>query len=126
MKHAFTSTKSQGGDSSVVSKNEWNDFHVHAMLAVSADTQLDATHDVVEVTTGGTDKTVTLPALASVPVGRPYIVIKVDSDVGAAIVDGSGAETINGDPNWPLTNQWQYVKVAKNAAGTGWIVLGAN
>lgn len=67
------------------------------ILSKSADyTITDSDPDIIEVTTGATDRTITLPTLAD-NTGRKIQIIKVDSGIGKVIIDGEGAETIDGN-----------------------------
>jgi hypothetical protein len=75
---------------------------------------------VVGMTTGATDRTVTLPTAAD-NADREITLVKVDSAAGKAILDGEGSETINGTLIWEVTEQWGRVKVKSD--GSNWIVL---
>lgn len=73
--------------------------------------------DFVLVTTGASDKTITLPAVAS----STDVVIevkKVDSGVGDVIVDGDGAETIDGAATKVLNGQ--YTSLTLHCDGSTW------
>ncbi len=75
---------------------------------------------IILMTTGAVDKTTTLPTLAD-NIGSIIKLIKIDNGVGKAILDGEGAETINGSATWEITEQWGSVEVIAIAAG--WVVL---
>jgi hypothetical protein len=76
-----------------------------------------AAGDFVLMTTGATDKTVTLPAAAS-NTNAIIEIKKVDAGAGNLIIDGNGAETIDG-----LTTQTiltQYTSLTLHCDGTEW------
>ena len=71
--------------------------------------------DMVLMTTGTTDKTVTLPAS---PTKDDIIVVtKMDSDIGHLIVDGNG-KNINGSAT--ITIAYQYTSRTLQYTGTEW------
>lgn len=123
MKHKFASAKAEGGDATLVGPNEWNDFHIFDVQAVSANTTLDTTFDIVEVTTGNSTITINLPTAVGIK-GKPYLIKKVDSGSGSAVVDGNGTETVEGQLTYSLTNQWQYVEIYSDNAN--WKIKGNN
>lgn len=67
--------------------------------------------------TGGA-VTVTLPPVSS---GRVIVVKKLDASVNNVIVDGNGAETIDGAANKALTTQYASIMVMSGA--TEWHVI---
>lgn len=79
----------------------------------------DGYHTVL-MTTGATDKTVTLPTAAD-NAGRILNFKKVDSGAGKLIVDGEGAETVDGATTYEVVNQYGFVTVACD--GTGWHII---
>ncbi len=89
-------------------------------LASEGYTVLDGDgYDLILVTTGASDRTVTLPTAADNS-KRRIVVAKVDSGAGKVIVDGEGSETINGTATWEITDQWGHVSIRCN--GTAWVV----
>lgn len=126
MRHSFVSSKPEGPDSSIVSKNEWNSVHLVVPTQISADYAVLDTDDLIEGTSGASDITATLPPLASVAAGRPYEIIKVDSGAGRVILKGNGSELINASNTWALVSQYQFVQVYANAARTAWLIRGGN
>jgi len=74
---------------------------------------------VIEVSTGAANRTITLPTRAD-NTGRTITIRKSDSGAGKVIVDGEGAETINGTTTWEITDQYGYVVVQANS--TEWAV----
>lgn len=69
------------------------------------------------VTTGAADRTITLPTVAD-NTGRVLYVVKVDDGAGNVIVDGEGAETVNGAANVTLVGQYSSVTIISE--GTAW------
>lgn len=76
---------------------------------------------VVAVTTGASDLTFTLPAVASTRVGKFYILIKVDSGAGDIVADGASAETINGAATKAVATQWSALLLVNT--GAAWLGL---
>ena len=77
-----------------------------SILSKSADyTVTDSDPDIIEVTTGATNRTITLPTLAD-NTGRKIKVIKIDSGIGKVIIDGEGTEIIDGNLTIELYQQY--------------------
>lgn len=77
-------------------------------------------YETILVTTGASNRTVTLP-LAADNDGRKITIKKVDSGVGTLILDGNGAETIDGATTYTLTSRNQQLTVVCN--GTSWSII---
>ena len=93
---------------------------VHAVSSANY-TVLDTDgYSVINVTTGAADRTITLPTAAANN-GRILSIYKVDSAAYKVIIDGEGAETINGTLTWEITEQYGYVVVA--CTGSVWLTL---
>lgn len=102
---------------------------------VAGFTVADADADVFEVTTGASDRTATLPTLAD-NLGRKITIHKIDSGAGAIILDGEGAETIEGDTTKTLygqdacmtvegtTNCWRVVESRNGRPASGAVRVG--
>jgi hypothetical protein len=75
----------------------------------------------IAMTTGASDKTVTLPTVADND-GRIVTVKKVDSDVGNVIVASEGSETIDGSTSDTILSG-QYDSVTLQSNGAQWLVL---
>lgn len=79
--------------------------------------------EVILMTTGGTDRTVTLPTAAD-NTYRKIKVVKVDNGSGKVTIDGEGAETINGATTVKIpgyeAGQWCYIEVTCD--GSGWYI----
>lgn len=74
----------------------------------------------VGMTTGSTNRTVTLPTVAD-NTSRIITVKKVDSGTGTVTIDGEGSETIDGALTVVLTPQFDSVTV--QSSGTDWKIL---
>lgn len=72
------------------------------------------------VTTGASNKTITLPTAASNN-GRHLTIQKVDSGTGEVIIDGALSETINGSLTIDLINQWDLVTIMCD--GINWYIV---
>jgi hypothetical protein len=102
--------------------------------AKSADYTITGRDDarVLYVTTGATDRTITLPAGANMLTGDEVEVHKVDSGAGKVTVSRSGSDTIEGKTSYSLPSQynviclrwtgsyWSVVQLKANF-DTGWI-----
>jgi len=95
--------------------------------ALTADTLLDDTDGTVLLDPSGADFTMTLPAVATVAVGKKYTFVLTTAPATTAVtLDGDGSETINGATTnaTALTAQWDTVTIMSD--GTQWIVIGQN
>lgn len=81
-----------------------------SILETSVDTTIDDDdgYGFILVTTGATDKTITMPTLSANP-SRRIVIIKVDSGAGSVIVDGEGSEKLNDTETFEITDQWGFV-----------------
>jgi hypothetical protein len=71
----------------------------------------------IQVSTGASDRTITLPTAADNS-DRMITISKTDSGVGDVIIDGEGAETIDGATTYTLDTQYQQLTIVCN--GTSW------
>lgn len=81
----------------------------------------DEGFSVFEVETGSSDRTITLPTVADNK-NREIVIKKSDAELGEVIIDGEGAETIEGDLTIELPTQYAMAKLYSN--GTEWLVTG--
>lgn len=79
-------------------------------------------YNTILVTTGASDRTITLPTAAD-NAGRILSIYKVDSGAGKTIVDGEGSETINGATTVELLFVRNSVTIICD--GTSWYVTSA-
>jgi len=79
---------------------------------------------VINVTTGNTTRTITLPTAADND-QRIITVTKIDSGTGAVVIDGEGSETVDGQTTFTLDRQYDSATFQCNA--TAWIrISGGN
>lgn len=71
-------------------------------------------------TAGAANRTLTLPTLAD-NLGRSVVVHKTDAGAGNIIIDGEGAETINGAATLTLFDRYEAVELL--ATATEWIIV---
>jgi len=90
------------------------------LTSTAVDYIADVHDEFIEVTATG--KTVTLPAVANVPIGKRYL-IKLTA-VGTSTVAANGAETIDGAGTFSITARYKFVEVESN--GTQWLIRGQN
>lgn len=91
-----------------------------ATRAITSDRPLDVSDHVILADATAGDVTVTLPSASGVP-GRVYIVKKTDSSGNGVIIDGQGAETIDGAATYTLTQQYEAITIVCD--GTEWWIL---
>lgn len=93
-----------------------------AYAGKSGDYTATATDGVLAVDTTGGNVTITLPAAS----GNAGLVLTMKKTVAAnsLIIDGNGAETIDGAANVTLTAQYDYRTVVCN--GSNWLIIGNN
>lgn len=77
-------------------------------------------YDMVLVTTGASQRTITLPAVGS-NTGRLLTIKKVDSGAGSVLIDTPSTETIDGSAQ--LTIYGQYGKTTLLCDGTNWHIV---
>lgn len=101
----------------------WRPMHSDIHSVSSADyTVLDTDgYYTIEVTTGASNRTITLPTAAD-NTDRRIVVKKVDSGAGIVIVDGESSETIDGATTHSLYRQYDFVMLHCN--GTSWDIIG--
>jgi hypothetical protein len=80
-------------------------------------------YDTIVVSTGASDRTVTLPDVAS-STGRQLRIVKSDSGAGFVILDGNASETINGQLTRSIYGQ--YGEMFLYCDGTTWFVISEN
>ncbi len=102
----------------------YDNYGLSAVKSLSY-TILDDDANVFEVTTAASNRTLTLPTLADNP-GRVIEFHKADSGAGVLIVDGEGAETINGAATIQLPSQYNRLIVRAGAATWHIMALLAN
>jgi len=86
---------------------------------ITASTTLDTTHNIV-LADNTADITVTLPAALS-NTDKTYYIKKTDSGSAIVTIDGSGAETIDGETTVVLYIQYDAVRIVSN--GSEWFII---
>jgi hypothetical protein len=111
-KHAFVSTKSQGSDSSIVSKNEWNADHAltYTVQTKSANYTVAAGDDLIRCS-----GTFTLTILAASGSGK-VIAIVLDS-AGTVTIARTGSDTLGGQTSLTLSTVNDVLYLHDEAAG---------
>jgi hypothetical protein len=79
---------------------------------------------LIRGTTSGLNVPITLPNSASVE-GKVYVVKKLDAGAGLLQIFPQGTDTIDGQTEWDLSNQYQYVRLYANGT-TGYDVIGSS
>lgn len=105
--------------------------------SVAASTSLLEKDYVLSVDASGGAAVISLPALASIPQGKSFVVFKADTSVNSVTLDPDGAETINGGSTLVISaskqgivfakvgSEWQtYLPPAQTTSGVGKIPLG--
>jgi hypothetical protein len=116
VKHTYVNPKADGGDATITRPSNWNAVHQFGRTALSANTTLDDTHDLVEVTCGAADKTITLPTAVGRD-GRPYRIMKKDTGAGNVQIQTTSSQTV---PTLPppvtLSTRRQWIEVYSDGA----------
>lgn len=93
--------------------------HPTGVISTTANYTMSDNDFVIKVNATTTTRTVTLlPAGARD--GRPVIIKKIDVGVNPVIIDGNGAETIDGAATQTLTAQWSTKWLVSD--GTNWMI----
>jgi hypothetical protein len=99
-------------------------FYYNSVCSASTTYAFTATGCYILETTGASSFTVTLPTLASVPIGKTYNLKHLGT--GAITFAANGAETIDGVTSTVVRATYQSIAVYKNAAGTAWSIQAGN
>lgn len=96
-------------------------------LVTSSTTVVDS-DDLLLVATAGGAVTLTLPA-ASTALGRRFTAKKMDASANNVVLDGNGAETIDGAANVTWNTQYvahtvQAVELTASPSTFGWAIVG--
>lgn len=97
-----------------------NTYVLSWFTEVSANYTVQLSDRIILVSTGTGAVTLTLPLAASAP-GLPITIKKVDASANNMIIDGNGAETIDGAANITTNVQWAAYTLV--STGTAWRVL---
>jgi hypothetical protein len=89
----------------------------------TADATLTTSEEVVLVDCNGANRTITLPAAASIT-GKFYKIKKTDSGAFSVTVDGNASETIDGATTIKLWSQYDSISIVSD--GTNWALISAD
>lgn len=110
----------------IADSNEAADIDYRAILEVSSEDYTvrdDDGYGRILVTTGASDRTITLPTAADNEM-RMLTIVKADSGAGKVIVDGESTETINGVFTWWLVSQYHSITIMND--GSIWRKIGGH
>ncbi len=117
-----------GVQSGVAEKATTDQIREYSQIAIVTDKVADFVivadeAEIYAVTTGGTDRTGTLPLLSAATEGTEYEIVKVDSGVGTLTVDENASDTdsIQGVSSVVLVTQYNRIRVRH--MGTFWAVV---
>lgn len=92
-----------------------------SVVAISnTDHSLSSSESFSRVTTGSSNRTITLPTASSAS-GKEFIIKKVDSGSGTVIVSGNGSETLDGSNTKTISGQYAYIRLISN--GSSWDIV---
>ncbi|MBM2814905.1 MAG: hypothetical protein HW421_1667 [Ignavibacteria bacterium] len=93
-----------------------------AITSTTADITLNGTHSIILYTAAAAQRTVNLPA-ANTCAGRIYTILTNTNTVANnVVIDGNGAETIDGAANYTLTaNGFRSVTII--STGSAWLII---
>jgi hypothetical protein len=112
---------SANGESNTVLKDRLDKIeNLNQVTSVSTNTVLTLSQrGIIEVTTGATNKTITLPNATTTRI--KYIIKKVDSGVGDVVIACNGVQTIDGVATITLSLQYDTLEVVSN--GINWNIV---
>jgi len=89
----------------------------------NANYAIDGVNDkIILVTTGSSDRIITLPALSGTTYeGNVFVIIKIDNGSGKVVINGYGSDEIMGEPFITIGYQWEIYKLLKHQ--TLWIPI---
>lgn len=93
---------------------------LNVRTVTNANYTLTRVDDIVLFSTGGTNRTATLPASATV-LNKVYHIKKIDAGAGKIIIDGDGSETIDGDLTPEITARFESFMLVND--GSNWHVI---
>lgn len=88
--------------------------------AITTTATLTENDDIIAADATSGAITVNLPACASTRVGKTFTIVKTDSSGNNVVLDGSGAEALNGSGTQTISSQ--YGKISIVNTGTEWII----
>jgi len=126
-------TSPAGAQPGQTSSGNWNDVHQAGPSPsnYSANGTVPTTADYLRCTGGGGGGITLLLTPGSfqaqtpngeVTIYQEYTAMKIDNGTGPIIFEDLNGATINGQPAYQLSNQWQWVQFMYN--GTNWDAIG--
>lgn len=125
-KHKFASAKADGADATLVRPSNWNDTHTIANLLTAYTTNqtlVYGTDETIHGNAGASNITFTLPTAVG-HTGERFRIMRINSTAGNIVLATTSSQTINGLPNYTLTNQYQFVELESD--GANWRIWGGN
>lgn len=102
--------------------NTWLEFGgavVEPVITVSGEYTVQLTDYGILCDASGGGFIVHLPAVLSA-ISKHYFLKKIDDSWNVVIIDANGSEEIDGELNYLLELEWEFVEIASN--GTSWYV----
>lgn len=120
---AVAPVNGRGLQATSTSATQWAPMQTDINAVSSADYTVldDDGYYLIAVTTGNSNRTVTLPTVAD-NTDRVLVIQKADSGTGTVIIDGEGSEAINGSTTKTLVSQYEHMTIKSN--GSAWAVVG--
>jgi len=92
--------------------------------AISSDYTVVLQDDCLLVTTGSTNKTISLPKASKAGPGKTILIQKVDSGAGAVVIAAASGESIDGASSVNITSQ--YAKKLLISTSSGWLAISSS
>jgi hypothetical protein len=86
----------------------------------NADYTATSSDEVIIVTTGNTDRTISLPALID---KKKYIIKKVDSGTGQVIIDADGTDEIDDAVDYTIVSQYEAATIVGDTSASQWWII---
>jgi hypothetical protein len=80
--------------------------------------------DCLLVTTGSSNKTISLPKASKARAGKAILIQKVDSGTGAVVISAATGDSIDGASSVNITSQ--YAKKLLISTGSGWLAISSS
>lgn len=87
----------------------------------TADYGVQLTDELIRINNTGSAQVTTLPAIATVPIGKEYVIKRVYTSTYQVTVQANGAELIDGANTFVLTSAKNALRIKAN--GTSWDVV---
>lgn len=120
--NTYVSLTDNNLNNALTSAVNWKFSGGGSIVTTTSSGAIATTTDTVRSNSTGGALTQTLPAIASVPIGKKFIIKDVGSGGFATTVKGNGSETIDGS-NTYATALLQYNSMTVQSNGTTWDVV---